>query len=159
MTREQFITHVEATREALCRFLVALCCGDSALADDLAQEAYLKAWMATDSLTDTAKFRSWIFRIAYNTFINHRRSARHHADYVEAADIPAPEGGDTPFRYQDLYDALRRLPPKERSSVLLFYLEGYSVKEIAAIEGAGEAAIRQHLHRGRNHLRGLLTNQ
>ena len=39
MTREQFINHVEATRGALMRFLVALCCGDSALADDIAQEA------------------------------------------------------------------------------------------------------------------------
>ena len=45
MTREQFISHVESTQKAFRRFLVALCCGDTALADDIAQESYIKAYL------------------------------------------------------------------------------------------------------------------
>ena len=76
MNREQFISHVESTQGALRRFLVALCCGDSALADDIAQETYIKAYLSSDSIRDEARFTAWIYRIAYNTFINARRAVR-----------------------------------------------------------------------------------
>ena len=52
MTREQFTAHVEATQKAFRRFLVALCCGDSALADDIAQESYIKAYLSCDSFSN-----------------------------------------------------------------------------------------------------------
>lgn len=81
-----------------------------------------------------------------------------HADYDEIRDLASDETADKRFRYQELYSALNRLPAKERSSVLLYYMEGYSIKETAEIEGASEAAVKQHLSRGRNHLRGLLSN-
>lgn len=158
MTREQFITHVEATQKAFRRFLVALCCGDSALADDVAQESYIKAYMSCDSFTNNDKFNAWIFRIGYNTFINHRRSERLTVGYEDAKEIITHDVADSSFAYQDLYEALNRLPTKERTSVLLFYMEGYSVKEIAEIQEVSQDAVRQHLSRGRSHLRGLLTN-
>ena len=158
MTREQFISHVEATQKAFRRFLVALCCGDSALADDVAQEAYIKAYMACDTFKNADKFNAWIYRIGYNTFLNHKRDRRLTVDYDDAREVSAPEGADTGFAYQDLYEALNRLPAKERTSVLLFYMEGYSVKEIADIQEVSQDSVRQHLSRGRNHLRGLLSN-
>ena len=157
MNRGQFISAVEGTQRELRRFLVALCCGDSQLADDIAQETYIKAYMACDDVSGVDKFKAWIFRIGYNTFIDNRRSARNFNSYEEAREIPANESADSRFRYQDLYDALNRLPAKERTSVLLYYMEGYSVKEIAAIVEASEGAVKQHLSRGRNHLRGILT--
>ncbi|MCM1291966.1 MAG: RNA polymerase sigma factor [Bacteroides sp.] len=158
MTREQFISHVAATQEAFRRFLVALCCGDAELADDIAQDAYIKAFVASDLLKDPRKFNAWIFRIGYTTFINHKRSEKLTVDYDEAQHTLSDEATDSGFRYQDLYEALNRLPAKERMSVLLFYMEGYSIKEIAEIEGAKVDAVKQHLSRGRNHLRGLLSN-
>lgn len=159
MTREQFISHVEATQRAFRRFLVALCCGDSALADDVAQEAYIKAYLSCDDFRDSTKFNAWIFRIGYNTFIDHRRAAKSFVDYDQARTIAADDDTDASFRYQALYEALNQLPPKERTSVLLFYMEGYSIKEIADIVEASQGAVRQHLSRGRNHLRNLLSNQ
>ena len=159
MTREQFISNVERTQGVLRRFLVALCCGDSALADDIAQEAYIKAYLACDSLKEAGKFKSWIYRIAYTTFINHKRSARIDSGYEEAMHLTAGERSDGAFDYQHLYDALNRLPAKERSSVLLFYMENYSIKEVAELQDTSESAVKQHLSRGRNHLRGLLTNE
>ena len=156
MTREQFISQVEATQKAFRRFLVALCCGDSQLADDVAQESYIKAYLSCDTLTSSEKFNSWLFRIGYNTFINHKRSERIFAGYDEASTVVAPDATDAAFRYQTLYAALNKLPDKERTSVLLFYMENYSIKEIAAIEEVSVDAVKQHLARGRNHLRGML---
>lgn len=158
MTREQFITHVEATQRAFRRFLVALCCGDSQLADDVAQESYIKAYLSCDDFKDNGKFNAWIFRIGYNTFLNNRRSDRNFADIEEARNIRSTELADSMFKYQDLYGALNRLPEKERTSVLLHYMEGYSVKEIADIVDASQDAVKQHLLRGRNHLKKLLDN-
>lgn len=159
MTREQFISHVEATQKAFRRFLVALCCGDSALADDVGQEAYIKAYLSCDGLADDAKFNAWLFRIGYNTFIDHKRVARVLADYDEASGMTAADTADMSFRYEALYKALNLLPPKERTSVLLFYMEGYSIKEIAVIVEASPDAVKQHLSRGRAHLRHLLSNE
>ncbi|MDE6637884.1 MAG: RNA polymerase sigma factor [Muribaculaceae bacterium] len=158
MTREQFISHVEGTQKAFRRFLVALCCGDSALADDVAQESYIKAYLSCDNFNNPEKFNAWIFRIGYTTFINHKRSEKVFADYEEACNIPTSDNTDSQFQYQDLYAALTQIPGKERTSVLLFYMEGYSIKEISEIVGASQDAVKQHLSRGRKHLRKILLS-
>ncbi|MCM1077409.1 MAG: RNA polymerase sigma factor [Bacteroides sp.] len=158
MTREQFISHIEGSQKAFRRFLVALCCGDSQLADDIAQESYVKAYLSSDGFDNPEKFNAWIFRIGYTTFINHKRSEKVFSDYDEASEVIASDTSDASFRYQDLYAALNLIPDKERTSVLLFYMEGYSIKEIAKIVEVSEEAVRQHLSRGRKHLRGLLSN-
>ena len=131
MTREQFISHVEATQKAFRRFLVALCCGDTELADDIAQESYIKAYLSCDSFSNIEKFNAWIFKIGYNTFINHKRGARLMVDIEDAKDISAYDSADSSFAYQHLYQALNMIPAKERTSVLLFYMQGYSIKEVA----------------------------
>ena len=66
---------------------------------------------------------------------------------------------DGAFRYQALYAALDRLGPRERSAILLYYMQGYSVRETAGIVEASEEAVKQYLSRGRRHLRGLLENE
>ena len=66
---------------------------------------------------------------------------------------------DRDFRYQPLYMALEQLPPKERSAILLYYIKGYSVHEIADIVAATEDAIKQQLSRGRNKLKTLLKDE
>ncbi|MDE6394670.1 MAG: RNA polymerase sigma factor [Duncaniella sp.] len=159
MDRGQFTANVKATQGALRRFLTALCCGDSCLADDIAQESYVKAYLSTDGLRDGAKFRSWIFRIAYTTFLNHRRAGRDMVGYEAVRETPGSETADGAFRYQQLYEALERIPAHERTSVLLYYMEGYSAREVAEITGATEETVRKHLSRGREHLRGLLSNK
>lgn len=157
MTRERFISHVEATQKALRRFLVALCCGDTVLADDIAQESYIKAYLSCDSFSNIEKFNAWIFKIGYNTFLNHRRGERLTVGYEDAKEISAHDRADSSFAYQELYEALNKIPVKERMSVLLFYMQGYSIKEIAEIEEISPDAVKQHLSRGRKHLRGLLS--
>jgi RNA polymerase sigma-70 factor (ECF subfamily) len=157
MTGEQFIKQVEGTQRAFRRFLVALCCGDAALADDIAQDAYIKAYLSCKSLNNLDKFNAWLFKIGYNTYLSHKRFVTVFADYEEARNLMSEETTDSQFRYQELYTALNHLPDKERTSVLLFYMEGYSIKEIAELEETSQDAVKQHLSRGRNHLRGLLS--
>lgn len=159
MDRRQFIAHVEGVQGALRRFLVALCCGDSHTADDIAQETLLKAYLASDGLSNTESFKSWIYRIAYNTFLNSKRVVRPTVGYEDAPQMAASDSADDSFRYQSLYAALDRLRPKERTSVLLFYMQGYSVKEVSLITDASEDAVKQHLSRGRRHLRELLGEE
>lgn len=156
MDREQFISNVKSSQGSLRRFLTALCCGDSQLADDIAQETFIKAWLSYEQLEKAQSFNAWIFRIAYTTFLNHRRSEKLTVGYDEARTATSDNRADESFRYQELYAALGRLSGNERTSVLLYYLEGYSVKEISAIEDVSADAVKQHLSRGRSHLRDLL---
>lgn len=166
MTRAEFTEFVRDSQEGFRRFLTALCCGDTALADDIAQEAYVKAWLSSEGFRNQSKFQTWLFRIGYNTFIDHRRSGRLPAlntigyvtaGYDAAATVAAPDSADSAFRYQHLYAALSRLSDAERTAVLLFYMQGYATAEIAALTGATDAAVRQHLSRARRHLRQSLT--
>lgn len=149
MTREQFIQHVEGNQKAFRRFLAALCCGDSALADDIAQEALIKAYLSSDGFQSPEKFNAWIYRIGYNCFLNHRRTLRPSVSYDRALEVPAEGRADN----EELYAALNRLSEKERTALLLFYMEGYAVKEIAEILATSVDAVKQLLSRGRTHLK------
>ena len=156
MTREVFIAHVEREQEALRGFLLALCCGNKSDADDLAQDALVKAYLSLTGYRDKGKFRSWLFKIAYNTFLNHKASCRTIESIDEARTFIGGTEADASFEHQDLYLALRTLPPKERSAITLFYFNGYSIKEIAAITDASQDAVKQQLSRGRDKLKTKL---
>lgn len=159
MTREQFTELVVAEQEALRRFLLTLCCGNRDDADDLAQEALVKAYLASGSLRDGSSVKAWLYKIAYNTFISSRRQLKADAPIDEATNVTdnslAP---DRKYKYQELYAALAQMQPKERTALVLFYMNDYSVKEISAIVDSSEAAVRQQLSRGRGHLRERLKN-
>ena len=74
----------------------------------------------------------------------------------DARTLVSPETADDGFEHQDLYLALRTLPPKERSAITLYYLSGYDIKEIAAITETSEDAIKKQLSRGRDKLKEIL---
>ena len=123
MTREVFITQVEREQEALRSFLLALCCG------------------------------KWLFKIAHNTFLNHKASCRTMETLDDARTLISSTTADNAFEHQELYLALRTLPPKERSAITLFYLNGYNIKEVAVITETSEDAVKKQLSRGRDKLR------
>ena len=150
MTRDVFIAHVEREQEALRSFLLALCCGNKSNADDLAQDALVKAYLSSAGYQDKGRFRSWLFKIAYNTFLNHKASSRTMETLDDARTLVSTTV------HQDLYLALRTLPPKERSSITLYYLSGYNIKEISAITETSEDAVKKQLSRGRDKLKEIL---
>ena len=156
MTRDVFIAHIEREQEALRSFLLALCCGNKSNADDLAQDALVKAYLSSAGYQDKGRFRSWLFKIAYNTFLNHKASSRTMETLDDARTLVCTTVADDSFEHQDLYLALRTLPPKERSSITLYYLSGYSIKEISAITETSEDAVKKQLSRGRDKLKEIL---
>ncbi|MBO4489685.1 MAG: RNA polymerase sigma factor [Bacteroidales bacterium] len=157
MKREAFIANISSEQEPLRRFLLALCEGDRMEAEDIAQEAMIKAYLSSDRFVERCKFSTWLFKIAYNTFLDHKRSVRNHETDLEAAGfMAATQSADDAFIYQELYEAIGTLPLKEKSAILLFYVSGYTVKEISKITSCSQLAVKQQLSRGRDKLRQLL---
>lgn len=156
MTREVFIALVEREQNALRVFLLALCCGNKSDADDLAQDTLVKAYLSSAGYQNKKYFHSWLFRIAYNTFLNHRASCRTMETLDDARTFVSTKTADEGFDHQDLYLALSILPPKERSAITLYYLNGYDIKEIATITGASVDAVKKQLSRGRDKLKEVL---
>ena len=156
MTREVFIALVEREQNALRGFLLALCCGNKSDADDLAQDTLVKAYLSSAGYQNKKNFHSWLFKIAYNTFLNHRASCRTMETLDDARTFVSTKTADEGFDHQDLYLALSILPPKERSAITLYYLNGYDIKEIATITEASVDAVKKQLSRGRDKLKEVL---
>ena len=167
MTREQFIEMVSAEQESLRRFLRGLCSGDGSRADDIAQEALLKAYLSFERFEGRARFSTWLFRIAYNCFYDHMRRLEKEVtadnaksevpDLCHLHSIPDElSSADRRFEHQHLYQAIGALGKKEQAVILLFYMEEKSIKEIAVITDMSSGAVRVHLFRGRKHLKQYL---
>lgn len=159
MTRERFIDLVRAEQESLRRFLLALCGGDASLADDIAQDALVRAYVASGSFLGLSKFSTWLFRIAYNCYVDHHRKPRLgtiSSDTKQALSVPAAEETDSGFRHQRLYQALDSLPEKEKASIVLHYFEDRSIKEISSILQIPQGTVKYYLSTGRNHLKSIL---
>ena len=156
MTREVFIALVEREQNALRGFLLALCCGNKSDADDLARDTLVKAYLSSAGYQNKKYFHSWLFRIAYNTFLNHRASCRTMETLDDARTFVSTNTADKGFDHQNLYLALSILPPKERSAITLYYLNGYDIKEIATITEASVDAVKKQLSRGRDKLKEVL---
>lgn len=159
MSPERFIDLVRAEQESLRRFLLALCGGDSQEADDIAQEGLVRAYVASGSFLGFSKFSTWLFRIAYNCYIDRCRKSKPEtiqADSPQALNVPATDEADAAFKYQQLYQALEKLPEKEKASIILHYFEDKSIKEIASILDMPLGTVKYHLSIGRNRLKNLL---
>ena len=116
----------------------------------------MKAYLSSAGYQDKGRFRSWLFKIAYHTFLNHKASCRSMETLDDARTLISHNAADESFEHQDLYLALRTLPPKERSAITLFYLSGYDIKNIAAITDTSEDAVKKQLSRGRDKLKARL---
>ena len=156
MTQERFIDLVRTEQEPLRRFLLALCGGNAALADDIAQDALVRAYVASGSFLGLSKFSTWLFRIAYNCYIDNCRKPQLEQASLEgreALSVLSDDATDDAFRYQQLYGALDKLPEKEKTAIVLFYFEDRPIKEIASILQIPSGTVKYHLSSGRTHLK------
>ena len=138
-------------------------CGDSDLASDLTQDTYRKAWEAFSEFDGRSKLFTWLYRIAWTTFLNHvRRPARvvsiEDAGRQEFRDpaIGADEVAATNEASERLRLAVLKLPDDLRFTVTAHYWGELSVKEIAEAEGITTVAIRKRLDKAYTLLQPLI---
>ena len=154
MTRERFICEVRACQGSLRRFLASLCGGDASQADDIAQEALVRAYVNSDGFS--GNFKAWLYRIAYNCFIDSTRRTPLPSvdiDSPAAAHISADEGFEADSRREELQRALALIPEKECTAVILHYFEDMPAKDIAAVMHAPIGSVLYWLSSGRKHLK------
>ena len=162
MTREHFIQLVKAEQVSLRRYLLGLCRGNAAEADDLFQDAMTRAYLASPGFLERARPGAWLLKICYHCFIDRMRSRKNDSPDVELERANGLSDGlpsDGVFQYEALYEALCRLPEKERSSILLFYLEDRSIREISQIMNIPQGSVKGYLFRGRKKLKELLKDE
>ena len=159
MSPERFIDLVRAEQESLRRFLLALCGGNAFEADDIAQDALIRAYVASGSFLGLSRFSTWLFRIAYNCYIDRCRKPRAETiptDTPQSLHVTSGEETDAGFKYQQLYQALDSLQEKEKAAIILHYFEDLSIKEIASILQIPSGTVKYHLSTGRTRLKSLL---
>jgi RNA polymerase sigma-70 factor (ECF subfamily) len=150
---------------------------DRELAEDLAQETFVKALNAIDSYRPEFKFSSWIFKIANNAAIDHLRrreldtlslDGSPHAETPEAMQATALQIGarqESPLDTVEAKElggaieaAIGRLRPEYRACILLRHVEGRAYEEIAEILDLPLGTVKTYIHRARNELRLALAH-
>jgi RNA polymerase sigma factor (sigma-70 family) len=138
-------------------FGVALArCGDPALAEDLAQEAFVTAWRDLDRLRDVDRVGTWVAGIARNLASSavRTRSRRATPPAIEIPSVPTPEDAVLDREDRELLGrALQDVPSAHREALVLYYLEGESIARIAENLNISEDLVKQRLSRGRRALR------
>jgi RNA polymerase sigma-70 factor (ECF subfamily) len=164
-SQEAFADIVERYRRPLFSLIVRMV-KDPALAEDLAQESFVKAFHALQSFDPDRKLSSWLFTIAHNATIDHLRRKR--PDTVPLAtseegpnlvDRLAAPDGESPEEHalrRDLARAfeeeLRRLRPEYAEVLVLRFQEGLSYEEIAEVAGVPIGTVKTHIFRARRAL-------
>ena len=132
--------------------------GRDDLAEDAVQEAICAAYAGRGSLRDPARFRPWILKILVNKCYEFCRKRRTTVDLADIQDfLPAP-AADQAERLS-LWQAVMALNSDLRAVVTLFYYEDLSIREISAVLGISEAAVKTRLSRGRSRLKQLLHEE
>ncbi|MCM1109678.1 MAG: sigma-70 family RNA polymerase sigma factor [Clostridium sp.] len=156
--RDAFGVLVDEYSDDIRRLLLRLTGGDVPLVDDLAQDTFLKAWLSIRSFNALARFRTWVYRIAYNEFVSHarRRAAAGEIDETLADTLADDTEPDAPVSTEDLEAAIARLSERERAVVQLFYYDGFSVGRVSEITGMPQNTVKVYLHRARTRLARFL---
>lgn len=143
-------------RQSWLRNLLRRLCRDPALADDLAQQVFLRAWRSLPTLRSVAAFGAWLRRLAINTWLAHVRSAPPPMASLDSAELPVPVAVGSTAEQLDLDRALAQLSREERMCVVLTYNEGMSHGEISLVTGLPLGTVKSHIRRGAQRLRSLL---
>lgn len=146
-------------RQSWLRSLLRRLCRDAALADDLAQQAFLAAWQKLSQLRSPAAFPGWLRSLAVNLWLQDRRRRHELPLDEEAAAVTWHAPGTDPGLAIDLDRLLAQVKPAERLCLVLCHAEGMSHAEIAATTGWPVGTVKSHVFRGSAQLRGLLGEE
>ncbi len=147
--------------------------GNAHEAEDIAQEAFIRAYVNIHSFDEKRKFSTWLYRIATNLTIDRIRKRK--PDYYLDAEIKGTEGLNMYSQMADegrlpgeevesmelqryIHQEISELPPKYRSVIMLRYLEEFSLQEISDILDIPLGTVKTRIHRGREALRKRLRH-
>ncbi|RKQ29054.1 RNA polymerase sigma factor SigW [Oceanobacillus halophilus] len=147
--------------------------GNKHEAEDMAQEAFIRAYVNIDSFDERKKFSTWLYRIATNVTIDRIRKRK--PDYYLDAEVKGTDGldmysqlsTDDPLPNEEveslelqryIHSEISKLPPKYRSIIILRYLEEFSLQEISSILDIPLGTVKTRIHRGREALRKRLRH-
>ncbi|MEM1052018.1 MAG: sigma-70 family RNA polymerase sigma factor [Pseudomonadota bacterium] len=148
----EVIPHLRAFARGLC--------GRADMADDLVQEALLKAWAAQERFEPGTSMRAWTFVILRNAYLTDMRRNRFRGNYDEGVAervLTQPAAQEEPIHLSDMHRALLTLPPERREALLLVGAGGFSYEEAAQICGCALGTIKSRVGRARATLNEMLT--
>lgn len=154
--RNAFAELVRRNQSSVRSLLRRLTCGDAALADDLAQETFIRAFRSVRTYRGTAKFSSWMYRIAYNVFLSEKSKRREEpSEELEQQPASSQMAGSSALKV-DLNRAMIALNPAERAVVTLSFAMEASHQEVATILDCPLGTVKTHIMRARQKLQAQL---
>ncbi|MFN4229357.1 sigma-70 family RNA polymerase sigma factor [Parvibaculum sp.] len=150
---EALIPHLRAFARNLC--------GRADMADDLAQDALLKAWAARKRYKAGTNMRAWVFVILRNQFLSQMRRSRFKGEWDESVaerTLSTPAHQDHQMQLTDLQRALMRLPPAQREALILVGAGGFSYEEAASICDCAVGTVKSRVARARVALDEMIDN-
>jgi RNA polymerase sigma-70 factor (ECF subfamily) len=157
-----FDTLYRRHNDALYRYLLRLC-RHRASAEDVFQDVWGKIIKARSSYRPTAKFTTFMYRVAHNCFIDHVRRNKRHATNLELDTELHADGSEQPdviversLAKERLTLALHELPDEQRDAFLLFEEAGLSIDQIASVTGSNRETAKSRLRYANNKLRAAI---
>ncbi len=152
---------VDRCQDGVIQYFKMLC-RDSHIAEDLAQEAFIKLYTSRNRYRRTAKFKTFFYRIAYHTWVDYGR--RHRATLVsltEVSELTAPQVKEPLFEQDtllsaEILDAVVRLPEKQKQVLLLHLLDDFTHADIAKTLSIPRGTVKSRMHHALQSLRSTL---
>lgn len=152
--KHSFALLVQAHTDTLYRVSMAMLKNEHD-AQDAAQEAILLAYQNRYKLRQEQYFGTWLTRILINVCKKQLKRRKRYADIGD--DLPDIAARDNPYQSVEIAEAINNLPEKIRLTVILYYVEDYSVKEIKTILKVPEGTVKSRLDKGRKLLKDCLS--
>ena len=154
MTGETFASSVTDMTQTLYR---VACSQLSIEADreDAVQETLRRAWEKRASLKNDSYLRTWVIRILLNVCHDIRKERKRMVPTADFPDMGTPDS----YGAIDLRECLLRLDERERMPVLLYYIEGYDIQQIASILRIPQGTVKSRLNRGRRQLKSICREE
>jgi len=141
-------------------FAISLC-GNRDRADDLVQEALVRAWNHLDSFEVGTNLKAWLFTILRNAYFSELRKTKREvadSDGLMAARVAVPAEQHAHLDLKDLSNALARLPADQREALILVGAEGFSYEDAASISGCAVGTVKSRVNRARSKLAELMAS-
>jgi RNA polymerase sigma-70 factor (ECF subfamily) len=140
---------------------------DKAEAEEVAQDAFIKAFNYLKNFNRQARFSTWLYRIVFNTAISHKRKNRLVTESIENKHVENPERADSAIERDDkqvfVGRALKKLNEADQLAIQLFYIKEFSLEEVADFMGQNVNTVKVRIHRARQRLaeelKGILKKE